>query len=81
MGVVVSDNRQIRLRSDVEIADAEIAPNDREVRIEYGRSLPQSDGLVMETFVIEQIGEIVGRLGIGGVGVYRRAQNQDLLDT
>src|SRR6478736_3778403 len=60
------------LVANVEIADAKIAPDDGELRIQFGAALPKLDRFLMTATVIEQVAQIIRRARIARIGAHGR---------
>ena len=66
--------------TDVEVTDAEIAPDDGAGGIESGAAFPECDRLGMTAAVVEQVPEVVRCSASSGLGAHRGFENGDLLE-
>ena len=69
-----------RLLADVEISDAQIAPDDGETAVEFRAPFPKADGFLVTAAVVKQIAEIVGGAGILRVDADGGFENGNLLE-
>lgn len=78
---VVSGASLSRLLADVKVADAEIAPDDKEVWIQPGATFPELNRLIMPPPVIEQVAQIIGSASVAGIGAHRGFEDGDLFES
>src|SRR5439155_20371148 len=69
-----------RLLADVEIADAQIAPDDREVTVEFRAAFPKADGFLVTPAVVKQIAEIIWGARVFGISTHGGFKNCNLLE-
>ena len=67
---IVGGARFDGLFANVEIANAQIPPNNREVGVEFCASLPKVNGFFMAPSVVKQITKVIGRASITGYAAF-----------
>src|SRR5258706_1794909 len=67
--------------ADVEIANAETAPNDGEIRVQFRAPFPKADSFLVSAAVEEQIAEMIRRPGVLRVGAHGGFENGNLFET
>ena len=76
---VVSGASLGRQAANVEVADAQIAPDDGELRIKFCAAFPKLNRLGMTAAVVEQIAQILRRAGVRWIRGHGGFENGDLL--
>ena len=68
-----------RFLRNVEIADAEIAPDDGKVRVQLRAAFPEPDGFLVAAAVVKQVAQVIRRAGVARVGAHGGFENRDFL--